>query len=97
MSTIRPCTHLTWHSLIWLVEFLILYAIDRYDEAREEEKLRSQREDFSDMVAEVCLLLTRWKLLSSFRLMVLICKLSGEKFIHGTIVEIDILELQYAD
>lgn len=26
----------------------------RYEEAREEEKLRSQREDFSDMVAEVC-------------------------------------------
>lgn len=25
----------------------------RYEEAREEEKLRSQREDFSDMVAEV--------------------------------------------
>lgn len=28
----------------------------RYEEAREEEKLRSQREDFSDMVAEVCFL-----------------------------------------
>ena len=27
--------------------------IVRYEEAREEEKLRSQREDFSDMVAEV--------------------------------------------
>jgi len=26
----------------------------RYEEAREEEKLRNQREDFSDMVAEVC-------------------------------------------
>uniref|UniRef100_A0A3Q7FR37 PSP proline-rich domain-containing protein n=1 Tax=Solanum lycopersicum TaxID=4081 RepID=A0A3Q7FR37_SOLLC len=26
----------------------------KYEEAREEEKLRSQREDFSDMVAEVC-------------------------------------------
>jgi len=26
----------------------------RYEEAREEERLRSQREDFSDMVAEVC-------------------------------------------
>lgn len=26
---------------------------DRYEEAREEEKLRNQREDFSDMVAEV--------------------------------------------
>ena len=24
----------------------------KYEEAREEEKLRSQREDFSDMVAE---------------------------------------------
>jgi len=32
-------------------------AFDRYEEAREEEKLRSQREDFSDMVAEVCHLL----------------------------------------
>jgi hypothetical protein len=30
---------------------------DRYEEAREEEKLRSQREDFSDMVAEVLILL----------------------------------------
>lgn len=29
-------------------------AFYRYEEAREEEKLRSQREDFSDMVAEVC-------------------------------------------
>ena len=29
-------------------------AFDRYEEAREEEKLRGQREDFSDMVAEVC-------------------------------------------
>lgn len=27
--------------------------VDRYEEAREEEKLRSQKEDFSDMVAEV--------------------------------------------
>ncbi|KAF2303373.1 hypothetical protein GH714_017534 [Hevea brasiliensis] len=26
----------------------------KYEEAREEEKMRSQREDFSDMVAEVC-------------------------------------------
>lgn len=25
----------------------------RYEEAREEEKLRTQKEDFSDMVAEV--------------------------------------------
>ena len=25
----------------------------RYEEAREEEQLRSQKEDFSDMVAEV--------------------------------------------
>jgi len=30
----------------------------RYEEAREEEKLRSQREDFSDMVAEVCYIFT---------------------------------------
>lgn len=42
---------------MWLVEFLILHKIDRYEEAREEEKLRSQREDFSDMVAEVYFLL----------------------------------------
>lgn len=27
--------------------------IARYEEAREEEKLRTQKEDFSDMVAEV--------------------------------------------
>ncbi|GAA0183005.1 hypothetical protein LIER_30496 [Lithospermum erythrorhizon] len=27
----------------------------KYEEAREEEKLRSQREDFSDMVAEIVL------------------------------------------
>jgi hypothetical protein len=33
----------------------LLYSA-RYEEAREEEKQRSQREDFSDMVAEVCLL-----------------------------------------
>jgi hypothetical protein len=26
----------------------------RYQEARDEEKLRNQKEDFSDMVAEVC-------------------------------------------
>lgn len=29
------------------------YVSPRYEEAREEEKLRTQREDFSDMVAEV--------------------------------------------
>lgn len=34
---------------------LILVHFCRYEEAREEEKQRSQREDFSDMVAEVCL------------------------------------------
>lgn len=28
--------------------------IDRYEEARQEEKERSKKEDFSDMVAEVC-------------------------------------------
>ena len=33
--------------------FSNLGEFDRYEEAREEEKLRSQREDFSDMVAEV--------------------------------------------
>lgn len=30
-----------------------LYHVHRYEEAREEEKLRNQKEDFSDMVAEV--------------------------------------------
>ena len=33
----------------------MLVQIFRYEEAREEEKMRSQREDFSDMVAEVCI------------------------------------------
>lgn len=32
---------------------MFCYLMVRYEEAREEEKLRSQREDFSDMVAEV--------------------------------------------
>lgn len=32
---------------------LHLLELYRYEEAREEEKMRSQREDFSDMVAEV--------------------------------------------
>ena len=36
-----------------LLKFVFLVFL-RYEEAREEEKLRSQREDFSDMVAEVC-------------------------------------------
>ena len=36
----------------WVTNFV---AFHRYEEAREEEKLRSQREDFSDMVAEVSL------------------------------------------
>ena len=35
-------------------DFLLLLELYRYEEAREEEKQRSQREDFSDMVAEVC-------------------------------------------
>jgi hypothetical protein len=35
-------------------DFLPLRELCRYEEAREEEKMRSQREDFSDMVAEVC-------------------------------------------
>lgn len=32
----------------------ICIIIHRYEAAREEEKLRNQKEDFSDMVAEVC-------------------------------------------
>lgn len=39
--------------LLRMIKHLLFSLIHRYEEAREEEKLRSQREDFSDMVAEV--------------------------------------------
>jgi len=47
-----------WTSGVWFEEVILTSTGYRYEEAREEERLRSQHEDFSDMVVEVCYIFT---------------------------------------